>query len=833
MQLSMRLTPAYALRFIALACGLGLLLFGPSARPAAAQGKTHCGEVSGNQTWQQGDNPHTVTCDVVVRGSTLTLAPGVRVLMNEGTSLIVEPGAGIVAPGNATVREPVQFLPNDRTLTTGFWGQILIKAGAIESALVDIQVKGGGRGGKPMVEVHAPVPMSLVVLQFAESYPIALEAEVLGPSLEAAGTARASCTSTDHPFQVSRNGIDAIQALPVPGPGADIITGQGWHHLCVPYHVLEPLTIGGPEAPSLTVHPRTVIKFGPGAGLIAGLDAENPGQFEASGGNEPDEVVLLTGLTATPGSWDGIQLTEFTDPEGLGNSLFNTRIEYGGAENKAMVRIHTAAIAALDSVFAHAPGYPVEARPDAVDGLVSALGVGSDPVFVDNAIQRIHVLATATEVDLPTNATWRNPGVPFDIDGDLLVAGRSGVATLLLEAGVKMIFKDGAELVIGHKDKGSGSLSTRGSRQSPVILTSDAAHPGAWKGVTLSESALLAELTGLRLEYGGQGDRAMLEWGHAAGALTESTLRGALGYPVAVPLTRVAAVIGEEQLDNVRRNAYPDNGTNRVLVRVDGNYTERLATWADPGVPVEFDNTAVVARAGGVALSLHSGLRLLFRAGKSLQFGDATARAAVALVRETPDTWVSVEPLDPTAGWGGMKVLKGATLEGEGLRALSASDDAANLAVTGGVVKLTDVELTGRSGGIGLDASGAETRVEINGGRISGHRIGARTRLGARIDLTRMQISGNSAWGILSEDPTVCQLATLIYWGDPSGPKDESEGGDPSCLEGAWAGSGDKVSDHVKWWRYAINTDFDPATGLGPNPIVVFLPASIKGVSGR
>ncbi len=831
---TMRRQPEAIRRRIAIACAL-LALLGLPAPLARAQTKTHCGEVSSNQTWQQGDNPHQVTCDVVVRGSTLTLAPGTTIQMDQGTSLIIEPGASLVAPGNATVREPVQFLPNDRMLSAGFWGQILIKAGAAESSLSDVQIKGGGRGAKPMLEVHAPVPMTQMLLQFAEGVPLAMAADVLGPSLEPAGAARAACPpDNDHPFIVSRNGVNAIQALPADGAGADITIGQSWHNLCVPYHVLAPLTIGGTESPSLTLQPGVVVKFGPGAGLTAGMDADNPGQLEASGGDAPDEHVLLTGLSATPGSWDGIEMTEFTDPTGLSNSLINTRIEFGGEGGKAMLRAYTPAISAVDTVFAHAAGYPVEARPNAVYGLVDGLGSGENPAFEANGIQRIHVLAAASEVDLPARATWRNPGVPFDIDGDLLVAGRTGNATLSIEAGTTLIFADGAGMVIGDPDKGVGSLNLRGSRQAPVVMTNASAKPGAWKGLTLTDNTQVAELKGLRLEYGGQGERAMLEWGNVVGVLTESTLRGAGGYPIRIPLTRVTAVIGEEQLDNLRRNSFADNTVNRIRVHVNGRYAERLAQWADPGVPLDLDDNAIVAGAGGVALSIHSGVKLLFPAGKGLQIGDASARAVVTLVREEPDAWVDLGPVDPTAGWGGLKVLRGATLDGEGLRAAPAAGDGASLAVTSGIVDLSGVDLGGQAGGIGLDASGGEARVKITGGRVTGHRIGLRMRAGARLDLSRSVVSGNRDWGVLNEDPTVCQLATLVYWGNPNGPLDESDGGEPSCLKGAWNGGGDKVSDHVKWWPYAIDdTDFEPATGLGPNPVKLFLPAGLKDVSGR
>jgi len=813
-----------------IAGGALVALVSASAAPASAQGGgRHCGEVNNNQTWQPTET-HIVTCDVVVKSSTLTIAPGVLVLMNEGTSLIVEPGAALVAPGNTMTRQPVRFQPNTRTPAPGFWGQVLVKAGALESTLSDVTFEYGGASGKPMLEVHSAVSMNLLGFQSAMGVPLALDANVLGPSLAGAGATPGACERVTF----SRNGEQAIQVLPRGGAGGgDVLDTQTWFPFCVPYRALAPLAIGGPDRPTLTLNPGVNVEFGPGAGIAAGVDTDNLGQLEASGSTEEGRAVVLTGVAKTPGAWPGLDLNDFTDPDGLGHGLTNARVEYGGEGGRAMVRVRTPNVLTIDSTFAHAAGYPVEIRPDAVDGFVSGLTQPAG-AFVGNGVQRIRVLADAAEVDLPISATWKDAGVPFEINGDFLVAGQGEPAVFRLEGGAVLLFKDGTTLAIGDRRKGPGAFEVRGSRRTPAVLAAESAAPGSWFGLRITDDARQAQVTGLRVEHGGRDGTPMVEWGRVPGTMKQSAFRGAARYPLAVAFTRLTAVAGEEQRDSLERNTFEGNGVDRILVRVDGVYAERSAIWADPGAPLEFEGDAVVARNGGGALNLFSGLDLRFPAGKGFQIGQGTARASVSISREAASAFATFGPLDEAAGWSGVTVVSGASLEGDGLRVTGVRDDAAGLRVQGGVVSLKGADFSGRAPGtgIGVDASGGQARVELSESRVVGHRIGVRTRDGARLTMTRSAVSGNREWGVLNEDETLCQVATLVYWGSPDGPHDASEARD-FCMNTAWEGKGDKVSDHVQWWRYAVDAAFTPAEGLGPNPKIIYLPAGYREASAR
>ena len=91
------------------------------------------------------------------------------------------------------------------------------------------------------------------------------------------------------------------------------------------------------------------------------------------------------------------------------------------------------------------------------------------------------------------------------------------------------------------------------------------------------------------------------------------------------------------------------------------------------------------------------------------------------------------------------------------------------------------------------------------------------------LSVDRSLISGNRDWGLLSLRGDSCVQALRVYWGRPKGPEDASAARD-GCMDVAYSGGGDKVSDHVTWWPYAVDERFTPAQGLGPGMRSLYLP---------
>ncbi len=522
-----------------------------------------------------------------------------------------------------------------------------------------------------------------------------------------------------------------------------------------------------------------------------------------------------------------MDLTEFA---GF-STLITAVIEHGGQKGEPMVQVATLDATALDVHFNHALGYPLAVNSDSVGSFLAGVGTdGDQPAFEDNGIQRVLVVTNADGEDVTSQAAeWRDVGVPYELDGTLTVGNDGLPAGLTLLPGATVLFRPGEALEVAE----AGALVAKGARtrDADQLVTLAAVDPtaGAWGGIDVQDSADLVQLDLAVVADGGAADVPMVRWGAADGTVTRTTFRGAAGFPVAVLLSRAPDVImGADQLSpgvEDMRNHFQDNGTDRVLVRVDGPVTSaRLKDWADPGAPVEFDATVVAASAAGPRLVWHDGLDLRFQPGDGFELAGGGQKGVVEVADDDPQRPVRLGPVDVAAGWGGFVVGDGGLLMGADLQARGAPAGAANVAVAGGRVEMTGLVVEGEGKGMGLDAS-ASGDVQLTASRFAGLDVGIRTRDGARLNITKSVIQGNETWGIRNEDPTRCQRALQVWWGVPTGPQDDSDAFDGCMNAGNTSPGADKVSDGVEWWPYALNdTDFAPSPGVGPNPKRLYLP---------
>lgn len=799
---------------------LALYLLAATAGPAAAQNNQHCGDVSRNETWGSQD-AHFVNCTVTIRNSKLVIAQGAQILMAQGASIIVASGSTLEIAGNADANEPVRILPNDREVQPGFWGQIRFQTGSVDSFIRYAFIQGGGSGGQAMIEAEAPVRLLRADLQKSGGPPVALQANIAGPSLDEAGQSVANrCGLLNlNPGSNGRDGI-VIKA----GDEADIVESQNWHDFCVPYLIEEDLWIGAPGGPTLTFTDGVEVRLGRNAELRAGIDEENPGQLEATG--SPDRPVSLRGIEETPGSWRGLTFTAFNDPSGGSNSLYFTEISHGGSAERAMVQVHCPTLATLDVAFKHAPAYPLELLPSAVSDVTEGLAPVAAAAFEGNGQQRIKVLSAAVAPDLTENSTWKHPGVPLELDGDLSLRGQARDISLSLERGLQLRFPPRAALTV----ESGALLRVDASRASPVRLEGLTPEPGAWRGLRLLDGAKGADITGLDIGYGGAEGEPMVDWGQVPGLLNASTLHHALSYPLAIAAPRLEAASGEDQDDPGLRNRYQENGVERILVRTLLPLDERLVNLSDPGLPLEMEGSLTIASPVNTVVKLSGGLDLRFRGGQGLRVAGGEQRADLSFGPGRSGQPVKLGPLDAAAGWSGIKTGKGAALNGAGLliRGPLAGGEAL-LDLDLGAAELSDLQLDGAErSAVGLRI-GAGASLGLSQARVQGCATGILALAGASAMLERSTIAGNRDWGLRHLGQDQCLVARLIYWGSPNGPTDPSAARD-GCLDRAYDGGGDKVSDHVQWWRYAIDDRYTPAGGLGPGLQRIFLPQLAAGI---
>ena len=806
-------------KLLLMACGAAFAV-ACAAVPRPASALDHCGAVTRNETWSPFDNPHVLTCDVEVRNSTLTLDPGVNIQLADGVSLIFSTGSKLEAAGTPDSR--VRIFGATRSQEAGFWGQLRFEAGSLLSRLENAELAGGGDGGVPMVQINgAGVDMAAVTFRLTEGPPLALDAAAVGPSLERAGGATVGrCEVID--FSALGDPFIDIYA----DAEIDVVADASWSHFCLPYRVDNTVAVGGPDEPTLTLNPGVTLYFAAGSELIAGIDDDNHGQLTLNG--SVDEPVVLTGMEETPGSWGGVTLSEF----GFGSFLISARIERGGADDRSMLIVEDPNASAIDIVLTEAQKYPIEIDAPIVGSFFAGLYGATEPVVQGNAIDRVLVRA-GFEVDVTKNAAWGGIGVPFEIDGTMLVAG-DPAPTLVIESGAELWFGEGEALTIGDETLGAGSFSVRAAGGVPGVLTSEVDEPGSWHGVRLVAVSDAVVIDGLVLENGGQGGSPMLDWGSARGSLVRSTFRGAEAYPVALPLSSITAIVGEELKTASSRNRFEDNGVDRVLVRVDGPFSGRRSTWASPGAPIEFDGDVVIAGPSVPVIELYGGLEFYLPANATFTVGDVRdTRAAIRLFDDSTGDNVVFRSVEGGGGWSGIRVVDGSTFETRAdSTALVVSgpwaDDATALTIESGAsVTLDHVSLIGEDGGsTGLHVTSGAVAA-LSAVTLRGHRVGALASEGGRFVLSSGWITGNSEHGVRNDDPMTCVTANLIWWGDAAGPSDPSDAED-GCMDAMNESGGDTVSDDVDWASYAIDEDLTPVGGIVGGGKKIYMPIGLS-----
>ena len=253
--------------------------------------------------------------------------------------------------------------------------------------------------------------------------------------------------------------------------------------------------------------------------------------------------------------------------------------------------------------------------------LSACAGGGDAPVKAAVAETPVKVAAEPVAVPAPRKA----PAItdcPAVLDrpesGDRLIAGSCGPVTvrkgyrvesgtLTLEAGVQLAFEPGAELTVGYQQ--AGQLIVRGTAERPVLMTAAGAKvKGSWRGVYLYEHADGSEITGLHIEYGGEGIRGPIYVLAEDVRIDHSTIRDCLDVPVHVsqkgrlasfsgntvlrPTSSVVMFVPPSSVPAIADdNKFPEGSAIHVLT---GIVRERVR-WNNPGVPYSIGGLIEIA----------------------------------------------------------------------------------------------------------------------------------------------------------------------------------------------------------------------------------------------
>ncbi len=274
---------------------------------------------------------------------------------------------------------------------------------------------------------------------------------------------------------------------------------------CGPIIVTETLTIDG----SLTLEAGVVLKFQPDAELVVGY--HGPAKLIVQGGDAPAERVVFTSAgDQAAGVWRGVTLRD-----GAARSrITGLDIEYAGPPDGAAISLHDAVdITFTSSTIKHAKQVGLIARGTSSFAQLSGIRL-EDTGKVAMSVEAATVGTIGAGNTFPADsfveirggtvavdATWRNPGAPYHVNGTVYVEAANTATLTITDATLK--FATDAELAIGYRARGKLVIT------GPALLTSIDGTPGTWPGLRIHDSGD-ATIAGATFSSGGTADGGAL-----------------------------------------------------------------------------------------------------------------------------------------------------------------------------------------------------------------------------------------------------------------------------------------------------------------------------------
>jgi hypothetical protein len=305
----------------------------------------------------------------------LTLLPGTTIRCQPGSSLIIESTGFLNAVG--TDGSPITF--TGATQTRGSWGGIsFLDSNSSNNRLEYVNIQYGGSSDSGGLFLSSTDGMTGVLISHCTVGQSAGSGLYVVGDVDLNGFASNALTQNAQGPCVLPPNVMQYLDLDSDYTGNDqpsIVLSEGtvtdaqiWADLGVDYQATN-IQVAG----DLTLSPGVIIAFTSGGAM----NVQSTGSLGAVGA--PGREIILTGVTQTPGSWEGLSYTNTSSP---GNNLTLVTIEYGGATS-ANLSLNTAPVRVFadNCTFAHSATCGIYV---AAGGTINA-EVATINDFIDNA----------------------------------------------------------------------------------------------------------------------------------------------------------------------------------------------------------------------------------------------------------------------------------------------------------------------------------------------------------------------------------------------------------------------------------------------------------------
>ena len=360
-----------------------------------------------------------------------------------------------------------------------------------------------------------------------------------------------------------------------------------------------------------TIGVHAALTIDPGVNIeitsSGGIDINDGGTIIAVG--KADSLITFTGVSKTPGAWDGIWIAS-NNPN---NQLTYVDISYGGSDDYANVYVvSNGQVKITNSILRESATYGLHVHYS------GNLPLFENNTFSDNQIAPVDIPASlmgsldngSTYSDgnthnyisvngnhIETDATWPSLDVPYRVDGGIDI-----YAAVTVEPGARLLFTSGASLDVYS----TGSLYAVGTLADSIYFAGEVATQGYWTGIWIASNNPNNLFSYTSVAHGGCNDyaniyvtndgqvsitnsilRSSSTYGLQMNSSTRlsgyaaNTFRGNLTAPVYIPAQHIGSLDGASDYEG-------GNGHDYILVY--GSHVETEQIWQAQAVPYHIES---------------------------------------------------------------------------------------------------------------------------------------------------------------------------------------------------------------------------------------------------
>ncbi|MDR6299610.1 hypothetical protein [Mesonia maritima] len=264
----------------------------------------------------------------------LVIEPGVVIEFTEATGMKIKEDGSVNAVG--TLGQKIKFTGASKV--KGSWKGIISESQSVKNRFEQVDIfyagdsglSGNNEVGSLILDPGAYFRLKFVNIQHSTSYGITAtwydydvemnDCVVNDSDLPIYATANLASHIVGGNF--TGNTTNAIRLKSDAGP-RKISTPQTWTALSVPYRMANTLVIE--DGAILTIQPGVIVEFEDTKGITIDKSFDDGSALKAEGA--PDNPIVFTGVTKTPGAWSAISIRRTSSVQ---NIIDNVIIEYAG-----------------------------------------------------------------------------------------------------------------------------------------------------------------------------------------------------------------------------------------------------------------------------------------------------------------------------------------------------------------------------------------------------------------------------------------------------------------------------------------------------------------------